>query len=174
MKTLRLSTAPRGNAALLGKLAMIASPHEVSDRFLARILPFPNGACRYRPGKPSSGSLYLRVMRAESMSPDAKIAISGTFRGGLPAQRSTQPPRQVKFYEASEAPRRRAGEVAERLNAPVLKTGGPLRGSWVRIPPSPPIEAREFDNPVLRRVGRCSVAATVRSERKGSHLKPIS
>src|ERR1700730_3576069 len=30
------------------------------------------------------------------------------------------------------------GEVAERLIAPVLKTGGPSRGSWVRIPPSPP------------------------------------
>jgi hypothetical protein len=33
------------------------------------------------------------------------------------------------------------GEVAERLNAPVLKTGIPLRGSRVRISPSPPIEA---------------------------------
>ena len=31
-----------------------------------------------------------------------------------------------------------AGEVAERLNAPVLKTGSSSRGSWVRIPPSPP------------------------------------
>ena len=30
------------------------------------------------------------------------------------------------------------GEVAERLIAPVLKTGDPSRGSWVRIPPSPP------------------------------------
>ena len=30
------------------------------------------------------------------------------------------------------------GEVAERLNAPVLKTGNPLRGSGVRISPSPP------------------------------------
>ena len=30
------------------------------------------------------------------------------------------------------------GEVAERLNAPVLKTGGASRPSWVRIPPSPP------------------------------------
>ncbi len=31
-----------------------------------------------------------------------------------------------------------AGEVAERLNAPVLKTGEPSRAPWVRIPPSPP------------------------------------
>ena len=31
------------------------------------------------------------------------------------------------------------GEVAERLNAPVLKTGIPSRGSRVRISPSPPI-----------------------------------
>ena len=30
------------------------------------------------------------------------------------------------------------GGVAERLNAPVLKTGSPSRGSWVRIPPPPP------------------------------------
>ncbi len=35
-----------------------------------------------------------------------------------------------------------AGEVAERLNAPVLKTGVPARGPWVRIPPSPPINQR--------------------------------
>ena len=31
----------------------------------------------------------------------------------------------------------RLGQVAERLNAPVLKTGGPSRVSWVRIPPCP-------------------------------------
>ena len=30
------------------------------------------------------------------------------------------------------------GEVAERLNAPVLKTGKGASPSWVRIPPSPP------------------------------------
>ena len=35
-----------------------------------------------------------------------------------------------------------AGEVAERLNAPVLKTGVPSRGPWVRIPPSPPESKR--------------------------------
>ena len=32
----------------------------------------------------------------------------------------------------------RCGEVAERLIAPVLKTGVLARGPWVRIPPSPP------------------------------------
>ena len=31
------------------------------------------------------------------------------------------------------------GEVAERLNAPVLKTGKGASPSWVRIPPSPPL-----------------------------------
>ena len=38
------------------------------------------------------------------------------------------------------------GEVAERLIAPVLKTGVPARGPRVRIPPSPPAElnAREL------------------------------
>ena len=30
------------------------------------------------------------------------------------------------------------GGVAERLNAPVLKTGVLSRGPWVRIPPPPP------------------------------------
>ena len=35
-----------------------------------------------------------------------------------------------------------AGEVAERLNAPVLKTGKGLSPSWVRIPPSPPLIER--------------------------------
>ena len=31
------------------------------------------------------------------------------------------------------------GEVAERLNAPVLKTGVGAIRPWVRIPPSPPL-----------------------------------
>src|ERR1700692_3287798 len=80
MKTLRLSPAPRGNAALLGKLAMIKRPHDVGDRvILTRILPFPNGACRNRPAR-----VYFRAVRAESMFPGAKIAISGTFRAVLP------------------------------------------------------------------------------------------
>ena len=33
---------------------------------------------------------------------------------------------------------REAGGLAERLNAPVLKTGKGASPSWVRIPPSPP------------------------------------
>ena len=32
----------------------------------------------------------------------------------------------------------KSGEVAERLNAPVLKTGKEATPSWVQIPPSPP------------------------------------
>ena len=36
-----------------------------------------------------------------------------------------------------EKPYARYGEMAERLNASVLKTEGPSRGSWVRIPLSP-------------------------------------
>jgi hypothetical protein len=39
---------------------------------------------------------------------------------------------------------RRAGEVAERLNAPVLKTGMGASPSWVRIPPSPPFSFIKF------------------------------
>jgi hypothetical protein len=36
------------------------------------------------------------------------------------------------------------GEVAERLNAPVLKTGVGAIRPWVRIPPSPPIKIGIF------------------------------
>ena len=36
------------------------------------------------------------------------------------------------------------GEVAERLNAPVLKTGVGAIRPWVRIPPSPPIGTLEL------------------------------
>ncbi len=36
------------------------------------------------------------------------------------------------------------GEVAERLMAPVLKTGIPERVSGVRIPPSPPASGEGF------------------------------
>src|SRR6267378_3173549 len=98
MKTLRLSTALRGNAALLGKLAMIENPHEVSDRVIPGThFTIPE---RHVP-KPSReaflSSLYLRVVRAESMSPAAKIAISGTFPAPGRPQRGAQPPCQVKF-----------------------------------------------------------------------------
>jgi hypothetical protein len=37
-----------------------------------------------------------------------------------------------------------SGEVAERLNAPVLKTGVGAIRPWVRIPPSPPIKIGKF------------------------------
>jgi hypothetical protein len=36
------------------------------------------------------------------------------------------------------------GEVAERLNAPVLKTGVGAIRPWVRIPPSPPAKIGKF------------------------------
>ena len=36
------------------------------------------------------------------------------------------------------------GEVAERLNAPVLKTGMGASPSWVRIPPSPPLPPKSL------------------------------
>ena len=39
------------------------------------------------------------------------------------------------------------GEVPERLNGPVLKTGRALRLSWVQIPPSPKLsEAKRGEN----------------------------
>jgi hypothetical protein len=52
------------------------------------------------------------------------------------------PPEVCSSVRARSAVQRSpAGEVAERLNAPVLKTGSSSRGSWVRIPPSPPSRA---------------------------------
>ena len=45
----------------------------------------------------------------------------------------------------------RAGEVAERLNAPVLKTGGPSRVPRVRISPSPPFSKVDLDEIRARR-----------------------
>ena len=56
------------------------------------------------------------------------------------------------------------GEVAERLNAPVLKTGMAFGSSWVRIPPSPFEKARscrrgnamtELKNKLVELVAAC-------------------
>ena len=52
---------------------------------------------------------------------------------------------QVFHYEES-------GEVAERLNAPVLKTGVVAIPPWVRIPPSPPVVTSKNDNCSLGRI----------------------
>ena len=41
------------------------------------------------------------------------------------------------------------GEVAEWLNAPVLKTDKPSRASRVRIPPSPPNQLLTVGNTLL-------------------------
>jgi hypothetical protein len=42
------------------------------------------------------------------------------------------------------------GWVAERLKAPVLKTGGGASSSWVRIPPHPPLSRkRQWSSPRL-------------------------
>tara|TARA_Y100001958_G_scaffold119719_1_gene86803 strand:+ start:108 stop:290 length:183 start_codon:yes stop_codon:yes gene_type:complete len=38
------------------------------------------------------------------------------------------------------------GEVAERLKALVLKTSNGATRSWVRIPPSPPLNFKFFEN----------------------------
>src|SRR5260221_10498491 len=112
MKTLRLSTPLRGNAALLGKLAMIENPHEVSDRVIPGThFTIPERHVPNRPGKPSSGSLYLRVVRAESMSPGAKITISGSFPAPDRPQRGARPPCQVKFCGPSRC--RRGGRAVE-------------------------------------------------------------
>src|SRR5438270_8963966 len=54
-------------------------------------------------------------------------------------------PRKATHATPDNLRARRPGEMAERLNAAVLKTAGPSRGSWVRIPLSPrvpPMRAR--------------------------------
>ena len=45
---------------------------------------------------------------------------------------------QVTFQFDLASPPFARGQVAERLNAPVLKTGKGASPSWVRIPPCPP------------------------------------
>ena len=45
---------------------------------------------------------------------------------------------QVTFQFDLASPLPARGQVAERLNAPVLKTGKGASPSWVRIPPCPP------------------------------------
>ncbi len=50
------------------------------------------------------------------------------------------------------------GEVAERLNAPVLKTGNPARGSGVRISPSPPVKESDKPEPPVHTLNRSGVA----------------
>src|ERR1700724_1242478 len=80
MKTLRLSTPLRGNAPLPGKLARIASPRKFSDKAIpGSHFTIPERRVPKPPREASLSSLYLRVVRAESMSPGAKFAISGTF-----------------------------------------------------------------------------------------------
>ena len=49
-----------------------------------------------------------------------------------------RPSRRIAAPIGDTRRRYERGEVAERLNAPVLKTGSPSRGSGVRISPSPP------------------------------------
>ena len=59
------------------------------------------------------------------------------------------------------------GEVAERLNAPVLKTGKGLRPSWVRIPPSPPYPNIPLNQPVILISGSlCPICAHWRPTRR--------
>src|SRR6186713_3406964 len=49
----------------------------------------------------------------------------------------TRPQAILLLRRACRFLRRATGQVAEWLKAPVLKTGGPSRVSWVRIPPCP-------------------------------------
>jgi hypothetical protein len=76
------------------------------------------------------------------------------------------------------------GGVAERLNAPVLKTGSPSRGSWVQIPPPPPelkvaregFEAHEQMNNRVRQLCGAKLdtgaSATVAPSSRGASVGP--
>ena len=52
-----------------------------------------------------------------------------------------------RLYSSLRAQSAAPGGVAERLNAPVLKTGVPSQGPWVRIPPPPPDSAESVSYP---------------------------
>jgi hypothetical protein len=65
---------------------------------------------------------------------------------GWPVERRF--PHEVTTANVRDAQRRKRGGVAERLKAPVLKTGSGESRSWVRIPPPPflsPRRREEFD-----------------------------
>jgi hypothetical protein len=68
------------------------------------------------------------------------------------------------------------GGVAERLKAPVLKTGVAERSPWVRIPPPPPknsTSARLFWHSVNVHFGR-SGHLTTRLDHHGAYLLAFS
>src|SRR5579859_6773901 len=104
MKTLRLSTAPRGNAALLGKLAMIENPHEVSDGINPRThFTIPGRRVPEPPREAVLRNRYLRVIRSESMSPERQNC---DFEHLPQDGWGTGAPAQVLFCDAPQAPRR--------------------------------------------------------------------
>ena len=85
--------------------------------------------------------------------PPERLALCLARKGGFPqtsADSRGQNNRNMARPETAENPRKNvdsgrqsatmtpSGEVPERSNGPVLKTGVPARAPWVRIPPSPP------------------------------------
>ena len=78
------------------------------------------------------------------------MAVDARTPVGVPDSRSTsfQPSRPCR---ARRAMTRYIGEVAERLKAPVSKTGMRASASGVRIPPSPPTPARLHARRIPRR-----------------------
>ncbi len=53
--------------------------------------------------------------------------------------------RNIRAFSFAEILLEITGRVAERLKAPVLKTGKGLRPSWVQIPPLPPFIKKALD-----------------------------
>ena len=62
----------------------------------------------------------------------------------------------ISFISLRNALKTLVGWVAERLKAPVLKTGKPERVSWVRIPPHPPFASAKASAELRRRMSRRS------------------
>ena len=97
------------------------------------------------------------------------------IRHGMAFMRSAYSPLAVRRYPVALPP----GGVAERLNAPVLKTGKPFGVSWVRIP-SPPCPMRSYIIPfgliVLAQTG-CTPSSPVSARlelRDARTLEPVA
>ena len=98
-----------------------------------------------------------REDRAAALSVDMRLSREGLKEWILPARRQAceygaaeigarAPSHRADFDSICGAEFPRPGEVAERLIAPVLKTGSLARGSGVRISPSPPIKSGGCDH----------------------------
>ena len=101
------------------------------------------------------GSPWSKLWSIGTRGPDSRVfaASHACFRidnidssGGVPADgRHCPGGRRQRRFGCAKGPEtlgKLGGQVAERLMAPVLKTGDPSRDPWVRIPPCPQMLTR--------------------------------